>query len=188
VLTGTPALGSGGTYPLVFTATNSAGTNTQNFTLTVNQSPLVNCPSDIVTNAAGGVCLTPSIPFSATASGFPTPTITYRLGAGFITSPTTFPIGTNMVAVTATNSVGTNSCSFTVTVLPGPAPQLTVSATTTNVVVSWTNSYSCYTLQSASVLSNNNWSNVSGSFTTNGGIISTTSGLTNGALFFRLIH
>jgi len=34
-LSGTPASGTNGSYPLTFTATNSAGTNTQNFTLTV---------------------------------------------------------------------------------------------------------------------------------------------------------
>ena len=38
VLSGTPGAGTNGSYPLVFTATNSAGTNTQNFTLTVNQA------------------------------------------------------------------------------------------------------------------------------------------------------
>jgi hypothetical protein len=36
VLSGTPGSGTSGSYPLTFTATNSAGTNTQNFTLTVN--------------------------------------------------------------------------------------------------------------------------------------------------------
>jgi uncharacterized repeat protein (TIGR01451 family) len=36
VLSGTPASGTNGSYPLVFTATNSAGTNTQDFTLTVS--------------------------------------------------------------------------------------------------------------------------------------------------------
>jgi hypothetical protein len=188
LLAGTPALGTGGTYPLVFTATNTVGTNTQNFTLTVNQSPIVSCPADITTNAAGGVCLPPSIAFASTASGFPTPTVIYHLGAGAITSPTTFPIGTNVVSATATNSVGTNSCSFTVTVLPGAAPQLTVSQVGTNVILSWSNSFSCYNLQSASALASNNWSNVSGPFTTNGGIISATNSASNGALFFRLMH
>src|SRR5262249_16924864 len=33
VLSGIPAAGTGGTYPITFTATNSAGTNAQNFTL-----------------------------------------------------------------------------------------------------------------------------------------------------------
>ncbi len=38
-LSGTPAAGTGGTYPLSFTAVNSVGTATQSFTLTVNQAP-----------------------------------------------------------------------------------------------------------------------------------------------------
>jgi hypothetical protein len=154
----------------------------------VNQPALVNCPSDIITNATGGVCLTPSIPFAATASGFPAPTITYHFGAGTITSPTTFPIGTNVVTVTAANSTGTNSCSFTAIVQPGPAPQLAVSTAAASVVVSWTNLYGCYTLQSASILSTNNWSNVSGPFSTNGGIISITNDVLSGSVFYRLAH
>ncbi len=188
VLAGTPAAGAGGTYPLVFTATNSTGTNTQNFTLTVNQAPLANCPSDIITNATGGVCQLPSIPFAATASGFPAPNISYHLGAGTITSPTVFPIGTNVVTVIATNSIGTNSCSFTVTVQPGPAPQLAVSVAASSVVISWTNLYSCYALQSASNLSGSIWSNVSGPFSTNGGIISFTNNVLSNSVFYRLEH
>src|SRR5689334_11010036 len=40
-LQGTPAAGTGGIYTLLFTATNSAGTATQTFTLTVNEAPAV---------------------------------------------------------------------------------------------------------------------------------------------------
>jgi len=36
VLSGTPAAGTNGSYPLVFTASNNVGSNTQNFTLSVN--------------------------------------------------------------------------------------------------------------------------------------------------------
>ena len=38
-LGGTPAAGTGGTYALTFTATNSGGSAVQSFTLTVNESP-----------------------------------------------------------------------------------------------------------------------------------------------------
>ena len=38
-LAGTPAAGTGGTYPLTFTATNSEGSATQSFTLTVTGAP-----------------------------------------------------------------------------------------------------------------------------------------------------
>ena len=40
-LSGTPAAGTGGTYPLTFTATNSVGSATQSFTLTVQQAPAI---------------------------------------------------------------------------------------------------------------------------------------------------
>ena len=40
ILSGTPAAGAGGIYPLTFTADNGTGSNaTQNFTLTINQGP-----------------------------------------------------------------------------------------------------------------------------------------------------
>jgi hypothetical protein len=188
-LSGTPAGGSGGTYTLHFFATNGVSSDAnQTFTLTVNEAPAVNCPSDILTNASGGVCLLPSISFAATATGFPTPAITYQFGGGAITSPTAFPIGTNTVISTATNSFGTNTCSFTVTVLAGAAPQLNIVQQGTNVIVSWPTNFSCYTLQFASTLSSNNWNNYSGPFTTNSGDFIVTNGIsiTNG--FFRLSH
>ena len=47
-LSGTPAAGTGGTYPLSFTAVNSVGTATQSFTLTVNPGTTVT-----ITTAAG---------------------------------------------------------------------------------------------------------------------------------------
>ena len=41
-LSGTPAAGTGGTYPLTITASNGVGTPaTQSFTLTVNQAPAI---------------------------------------------------------------------------------------------------------------------------------------------------
>ena len=41
-LAGTPAAGTGGTYPLIITAANGVGPNaTQNFTLTVNAAPAI---------------------------------------------------------------------------------------------------------------------------------------------------
>ena len=40
-LAGTPAAGTGGTYPITITATNGVSPNaTQTFTLTVNQAPV----------------------------------------------------------------------------------------------------------------------------------------------------
>jgi hypothetical protein len=40
-LTGTPDAGTGGVYNLVLEADNSVGTDTQGFTLTVNEAPAI---------------------------------------------------------------------------------------------------------------------------------------------------
>ena len=48
--------------------------------------------------------------YAATATGSPTPTITYDPVSG-----TTFPFGTTTVTATATNDCGTDNCTFTVT-------------------------------------------------------------------------
>jgi hypothetical protein len=71
VLSGTPAAGTGGSYPLTFTASNGVGTEaTQNFTLTVNQ-PLTFTSANSATFTVGT-----SGSFTVTTSGFPRPTIT----------------------------------------------------------------------------------------------------------------
>jgi hypothetical protein len=189
ILGGTPAFGTGGIYPVTFTAHNGVGADaTQGFTLTVDEAPVVNCPPNVLTNAAGGVCLLPSVSFAATATGFPAPGITYKLGAAAVASPATFPLGTNIVTCTAANAVGTNACSFTVTVQPGPAPRLSIVPAGANAVVSWTNSYGCYTLQMASVLASNTWTAYPGPFTTNAGFIFVTNHSSPGNAFFRLWH
>jgi hypothetical protein len=150
-------------------------------------SPAITCPANITTNAAG-YCV-PSIAFASTVTaGVPAPVVIYQLGATVITSPFAFPVGTSTVTTTATNSVGTNSCSFTVTVAAGAAPQLTILNNGTNVVVSWTNQFPCYTLQSASALASNSWSLYPGPFTTNGGNIFVTNGLSATNKFFRLSY
>ena len=69
-LHGTPAAGTGGIYDLVFTASNSAGSPTQNFTLTVNEAAaLTNSDSTTFTAGTNGS-------FQLMASGFPA-TYTY---------------------------------------------------------------------------------------------------------------
>ena len=137
-------------------------------------------------NAAGGVCLLPTIPFAASASGYPVPVLSYTLGGNAIASPAVFPAGTNIITCVATNLAGTNTCSFTVTVLPGPAPQLRIVEQGTNVVVSWPADFNCYTLQVAPTLGNNSWSSYSGPFLTNGGYLFATNAATATSQYFRL--
>jgi hypothetical protein len=116
-LSGTPIIATGGVYPLVITATNATGTNVQNFTLTVLESPALGCPPNLTTNNAPGQCAQTAA-FSATVThGYPAPVVTYKLGTNVITSPYSFPVGTNVVTVTATNGVPPDkTCSFNVIV------------------------------------------------------------------------
>src|SRR5262249_59499343 len=71
VLSGTPAAGTGGMYPLTFTAANGVPPNAvQSFTLTVNQAPAITSANNatFTVGTAGS--------FMVTATGFPTPTLT----------------------------------------------------------------------------------------------------------------
>src|SRR3954447_1327067 len=66
-LAGTPNAGTGGTYPIVITANNGIAPNaTQNFTLTVNQSPA------ITSGAAATFKVGQAGTFAVTTTGFPT--------------------------------------------------------------------------------------------------------------------
>jgi hypothetical protein len=186
-LAGTPAAGTGGTYPITFTAHNGVGTDaSQPFTLIVDQAPSVICPGGVVTNATGGTCLPPSVTFAATASGFPTPTLLYALNASAITSPHIFAVGTNVVTVTATNAVGADSCSFTVVVTAGAGPELNLVQQGTNVVISWSTNFSCYTLQFSSAPSAPSWTNFLGPLSTVGTNFVVTNGVATPTRFFRL--
>jgi hypothetical protein len=128
-LTGTPAAGTAGTYPLTITAKNLGGSQSQTFTLTVTTGPSFSSAAS-ATAIAGK-------PFSFTVNtaGLPTPTLseTGALPAGLsftanangtATLSGTVPAkahGTYSVTFTATNSVGTVSQPFTLTVDEAPA-------------------------------------------------------------------
>ena len=75
VLSGTPAAGTGGVYPLTIGAVNGVLPNaSQSFTLTVNQAPAITSANN-VTFTAGTLGT-----FTVTATGYPAPTFT-RSGA-----------------------------------------------------------------------------------------------------------
>ena len=89
--------------------------------------------------------------------------------------------------MTARDTAGNaNFCTFKVTVVPGTAPELSIVRRGTNVVVSWTNSFGCYALQSAPVLSSSSWSVYPGPFTTNSGKIYVTNSAALGSRYYRL--
>ncbi len=118
---GTPDAGSGGLYAITITATNSGGTATQAFQLTVSQTPSFTSASSA--SAVHGSAFS----FEFIATGYPVPTITHSgtvsgltwssSSGGTITlSGTPKTAGTYTLTVTATDSAGTVKETFTLTV------------------------------------------------------------------------
>ena len=129
-LTGTPATGTGNTYPLVFEATNAGGTVDQNFTLTVNEAPAIANP-----NAATFVVGTPGR-FTFIAHGFPASTLSHTgalptgvtftdngNGTATLAGPASAGTGgTYLLTITAHNGVSPDATqAFTLTVNEAPA-------------------------------------------------------------------
>ncbi len=122
VLSGTPAAGTGGSYPITFTASNGIGSDAmQSFTLTVNQPPAITS-ADNATFTVGTFGT-----FSATATGFPVPTFseTGALPGGVTLSsagvlsgtPNADTDGSYPFTLKASNGVGTDATqAFTLTV------------------------------------------------------------------------
>ena len=125
VLSGTPAPGTGGIYPIILTAANRAGTVAQSFYLTVDEAPAITSANH-ATFTVGGAGT-----FTVTASGFPAPTVieTGTLPAGVTFSggvlsgtPAAGTGGTYAVTVTALNGVAPDDAqTFTLTVDQAPA-------------------------------------------------------------------
>ena len=140
-LAGTPAPGTGGTYPLTFTAGNGIPPNSvQNFVLTVNQAPAVTSANSL-TCIVGVAC---SLPIEA--NGFPLPTI--AVGGAALPSGMTFAPGTPgnglLSGTPPVGGAGTYALTFTAS--NGTAPDavqnftLTVNPTsTTTALTSGTN-------------------------------------------------
>src|SRR5208282_4092509 len=125
-LAGTPGAGTGGTYAITLKATNTAGTGTQAFTLTVDQAPAITSANNTIFNV--GMAGT----FTVTATGFPAPTFSetgalptgVTLSAAGVLSgtPAAGSGGTYSITITAQNGIGANATqSFTLTVDQAPA-------------------------------------------------------------------
>jgi len=128
-LSGTPSAGSGGSYPITFTAKNASGTTTQSFVLTVDAAPT------ITTAAAATAKVGSSFSFTVKTTGVPQPALT-EVGAlpqgvtwvdegngtaQLTGSPRAARGGVYRLTVTAANSFGSVSQSFTLTVNQAPA-------------------------------------------------------------------
>ena len=139
-LSGTPTAASGGTYPITFTATNTAGTTTQSFVL------IVSGPPAITTAASATATVGSSFNFTVNATGAPAPTMTESgalpqgltwvdNGNGTATLAGTPGVGQGGVyklTLTATNTGGTATQSFTLTVDQAPSITSASSATATH--------------------------------------------------------
>ncbi len=135
VLSGTPAAGTGGSYPITITATNGTTPNaTQSFTLTVNQAPAITSANNtsFTVGTAGS--------FTVTASGYPAATFseTGTLPSGVTLSaagvlsgtPAAGTGGSYPITITAANGITPNATqSFTLTVNQAPAITSAANAT-----------------------------------------------------------
>ena len=123
VLGGTPSGGSGGIYNITFTASDGVGANaTQNFALTVNQTPAITSA-----NSTSFMVGSPGT-FTVTATGFPVATlaesgtlpsgVTFNAATGVLSgTPATGTAGVYNISFTASNGVGTNALQgFTLTI------------------------------------------------------------------------
>ena len=139
-LSGTPASGTGGTYPVTVVAANGVSPNaSQSFVLTVDQAPAFTGP--ITADAVEGV------PYSHTVSttGFPTPAITGSGLPAWLTltdnhdgtatltgTPNQYNVGNTAFTLSATNGVGAGASeSFLLNVEDPVAPAFTSNAATT---------------------------------------------------------
>ncbi len=138
-LAGTPAAGTGGSYPITITATNGVSPDaSQTFTLTVDEAPAITSgASTTFTEGSGGT-------FTVTSTGFPTAALSevgsLPSGVTFVDNgdgtatlagtPAAGTGGSYPITITATNGVSPDaSQSFTLTV--DEAPAITSAASTT---------------------------------------------------------
>ena len=93
-------------------------------TVTIKTTPVItSCPSNVTAQASLGLCSNTVSYSVATASGTPTPTISYSKNSG-----SSFNVGTNNVIVTATNLCGSANCNFSVIVEDGQGPSISTPA------------------------------------------------------------
>ena len=139
-ISGTPAVGTGGSSTITLKATNSTGSATQSFVLVVDQAPAIT--SSATATATVGTAMS----FTVTTTGFPKATITESgtlpKGISFTTNangtasisgtPAAGTGGSYTIGLQATNSAGSATQSFVLVV--DQAPAITSSATASATV------------------------------------------------------
>jgi PKD repeat protein len=121
IITGTPATGTGGAFPVVVTASyagGTVGTVANAVTMTVNPlPPVVNGPTAMMADLAApfvGAVLATNVPTSFAATGLP-PGLAIDPVQGVISGTATTP-GTYAATISAANAGGTGSAVVTFTV------------------------------------------------------------------------
>jgi N-acetylneuraminic acid mutarotase len=112
-----PGTVAGTGYRIRIISSNPVITGSDNGSdITVNSIPEVTCPSTQSVFTSPGQCGT-TVPFSATATGVPAPTITFSPVQG-----TFLGLGNNTIVATATNSCGSDNCSYIINVSENEPP------------------------------------------------------------------
>jgi hypothetical protein len=125
-ISGTPATGTAGNYPITITAHNGIGVDaTQVFTLTVNTGPAITLSPSNQTVTAGG-----SVSFTAAATGTPTPTVQWQVSTSG--GPFTNLTGATSTTLTFTATAAQNGNQYQA-VFTNPAGSATTTAATLTV-------------------------------------------------------
>lgn len=156
-----------GTTVVTATATNTCGTLTSQFSVTVNdvQVPTIVCPANITVTAPVGSC-TAVVPYTVnSADNCPGVTVTRTAG---LASGSAFPVGTTTVTHFATDASGLVSapCSFTVTVIDAQLPVISVQPANKTVCLGATATFSVTSTNAGSyqwqTYTGNAWTNING--------------------------
>ncbi len=128
--TGSGSTFNRGTTNVIVTATNSCGSTTCTFTVTVEdrENPTIAAPANVIVGADAGSC-------SATNIALGTPTTRDNCSVANVSNnaPTTFPIGTTTVTYTVTDGAGrTATANQTVTVEDRENPIVTAATDQTS--------------------------------------------------------
>ncbi len=140
LLSGTPAAGTGGTYSIVIDAGNGVSPDgTQNFTLTVDQAPVITCANSttFTVGASGSFTVTTAVGTNPNATFTETgalPSGVTLSSSGLLSgTPAAGTGGTYSINIDATNGISPDGTqSFTLTV--DQAPAITSGNSTTFVV------------------------------------------------------
>jgi hypothetical protein len=122
-IAGTPAAGTGGTYPLTITAHNGIAPDaTQSFTLTVDEAPAITSPASATLMGALGDSVI------VTTTGYPAPHLTET---GALPAGVTFTDNGDGTATIAATANAASTTTFRITASNGISPAATQSFTLT---------------------------------------------------------